>query len=253
MYCLDAFALLLIVVDLFGTLDDFIAHKAAVGQVLRYYLIVLPEVIVQTVPMALLLGLLFCLANLGKHNEIVALRAGGVSLTRIAVPLLAVSLLAGAIVFVVNVWFVPGARGHSRSLMRAIRGRGTENVIENLFYTNHKAHRDWYARQFNGATGAPLGTVANLGAMGVSGPLNIKFFPGPTPCTETNGDGVVNVTDLLDVILMWGEAGTASDLNDDGIVDVQDLLPCFSGVGCPIHSPFRILPPCCAKDSGIND
>ncbi len=152
MYCLDAFALLLVVVDLFGKMDDFIEHQAAAGQVLRYYLIFLPEVLVQTVPMALLLGLLFCLANLGKHNEILALRAGGVSLARCAIPLLAVGVVATVVVLLINVWFVPGARAHSRSLMQEIKGKGTENVIENLFYTNHKANRDWYARQFDGST-----------------------------------------------------------------------------------------------------
>lgn len=153
MYCLDAFALLLVVVDLFGSLDDFIKYHAAVGEVVRYYLIVLPELLVQTVPMALLLGLLFCLANLGKHNELVALRAGGVSVGRIALPLLAVGVAAAVIVLVVNVFLVPGARAHSRSLMQAIKGHGSENVIENLFYTNHQESRDWYARRFSSATG----------------------------------------------------------------------------------------------------
>ena len=41
---------------------------------------------------------------------------------------------------------------------------------------------------------------------------------------DTNGDGVVNVTDLLNVINQWGFTDVDSDLNGDGIVDVTDLL-----------------------------
>ena len=45
-------------------------------------------------------------------------------------------------------------------------------------------------------------------------------------CTgDTNGDGQVNVTDLLQVILDWGMgAGAAGDVNADGTVNVSDLV-----------------------------
>ena len=44
------------------------------------------------------------------------------------------------------------------------------------------------------------------------------------PCSEdTDGDGFVNVTDLLTVIDNWGGSGTG-DVNSDGIVDVSDIL-----------------------------
>ncbi len=42
---------------------------------------------------------------------------------------------------------------------------------------------------------------------------------------DTNGDGLVNVTDLLAVIADWGCTGTCSaDVDGDGDVDVSDLL-----------------------------
>jgi len=48
--------------------------------------------------MALLLGLLFCLANLSKHNELIAMRASGVSLLRLALPLLGIGIAATLVV-----------------------------------------------------------------------------------------------------------------------------------------------------------
>jgi len=41
---------------------------------------------------------------------------------------------------------------------------------------------------------------------------------------DTNGDGVVDVLDLLEVINHWGDLGGPADVNGDGIVDVLDLL-----------------------------
>ena len=41
---------------------------------------------------------------------------------------------------------------------------------------------------------------------------------------DANGDGFVNVSDLLAVIDQWGQTGSTADINNDGIVDVTDLL-----------------------------
>jgi hypothetical protein len=42
---------------------------------------------------------------------------------------------------------------------------------------------------------------------------------------DINGDGLVNVADLLLLLVAWGEnPGDPADLNGDGVVNVQDLL-----------------------------
>jgi hypothetical protein len=46
----------------------------------------------------------------------------------------------------------------------------------------------------------------------------------PSDCPDINGDGYVNVTDLLVVIDQWGLTNSPADVNFDGIVDVSDLL-----------------------------
>ncbi len=50
-------------------------------------------------------------------------------------------------------------------------------------------------------------------------------------CTgDVNGDGVVNVTDLLELISVWGDCSGEcnADLNGDGVVNVTDLLALIS-------------------------
>jgi len=42
---------------------------------------------------------------------------------------------------------------------------------------------------------------------------------------DVNGDGLVNMVDLLLLLVAWGESpGDPADLNGDGVVNVQDLL-----------------------------
>jgi hypothetical protein len=52
---------------------------------------------------------------------------------------------------------------------------------------------------------------------------------------DLNGDGVVNVSDLLILFDAWGDCpGCPEDFNDDGVVNVSDLLILFDAWGdCP--------------------
>jgi len=54
-----------------------------------------------------------------------------------------------------------------------------------------------------------------------------------TPCAgDVNGDAVVNVADLLDLISAWGPCpGCPQDLNGDGAVNVPDLLQMIAAWG----------------------
>ena len=60
---------------------------------------------------------------------------------------------------------------------------------------------------------------------------------GPTtpPCpADCNGDGGVNVTDVLSIIGDWGST-TGCDVNGDGVTNVSDLLEVISNWGaCPV-------------------
>ena len=67
---------------------------------------------------------------------------------------------------------------------------------------------------------------------GMTGVIMIDL---PYDCpADTNGDGTVNVTDILAVVGAWGESGGPADINGDGVVDVTDLLTVVNAWGaCP--------------------
>lgn len=151
-YCFDAFVMLFIAQDLLGRLGEFIRYHARVSQVVGYYLIILPEALVVMLPIALLLGLLFCLSNLGKNNELIAFRASGISNQRLATPFLAIGVLATVVVFVVDEAFVPTGKARAETFKSELRGRGSRTVLDNFYYANTAANREWHISQFNTST-----------------------------------------------------------------------------------------------------
>jgi hypothetical protein len=77
---------------------------------------------------------------------------------------------------------------------------------------------------------ARSGSTANVMVRAYS---SLEEFQCPCP-GDVNGDGVVDLGDLLALLGAWGEGGGDADLNDDGVVDVSDLLLLLAAWGeCP--------------------
>src|SRR5438874_6449983 len=106
-YCLCGFLILLVFADLFSDLADFQKKKLLVSDIAEYYLVSTPELLVQVVPIALLLALLYALTNHSRHHEITAIRAAGISLWRLCLPYTAVGLVLSFVVFALNELWVP--------------------------------------------------------------------------------------------------------------------------------------------------
>jgi hypothetical protein len=67
------------------------------------------------------------------------------------------------------------------------------------------------------------------------GPMVISCTPSPQCPGDADGNGSVNIADLLMVISNWGQSGlNPADVNGDSIVNVADLLAVIAGWGaCP--------------------
>jgi len=87
--------------------DKLIKHHASLSQVVRFFLYSIPGMISMSLPMATLIAALLSLGNLSRHNELIAMRASGVSLGRIVAPLLAGGLAISAVGFLNNELIMP--------------------------------------------------------------------------------------------------------------------------------------------------
>jgi len=98
---LVSLVLLYFVVDLGDRLSGFLRDQASLGAVTRYLLFKIPLMVTQITPPAVMIAVLLAFGMLGRRNEIIALRASGVSLLQTAIPVLA---LAGAISIAALIW-----------------------------------------------------------------------------------------------------------------------------------------------------
>jgi len=153
LYSFDAFLLLFVVYDLLENLGEFLRQHAKASMILKYYLVILPEPIVLILPLAVLLGILFCLSMLGRHNELLAMRANGLSVWRLATPFFVAGVAASLLSFWVNENFAPKSRESAESLQRQMRGQPPTVKRMNFFFSNAEQKRDWYAREFDPTTG----------------------------------------------------------------------------------------------------
>ena len=108
-YTLITFTIIFILVDLVENIDKFIDHQLGIMIVVLYYVFYLPNILVLTIPVAMLLATMFSLGRLVSDNEITAMKSSGISLNRIILPLYGFALFVGLMVLSFNEFVVPTA------------------------------------------------------------------------------------------------------------------------------------------------
>jgi lipopolysaccharide export system permease protein len=96
-----AFIVIFITVDTFEEIDNFIDHEAEIGEIAEYYLYSIPFILTYVIPVSLLLGTVFSMGIMARRNELTALIASGVSLIRVAAPIMVTSILVSCF----SAWF----------------------------------------------------------------------------------------------------------------------------------------------------
>ncbi len=146
-YCFSGFLIFWVAFDLISELDHYRSLKLTAGDIVQYYLIRLPVLLYTVLPIALLLALLYSLTNHARHNEIVAIRAAGVSLWRLAAPFFAIGVLSsGALLLLNDVWF-HDSRERAEKLLQSRQLDTTNDPARewrlNLNFRNDRDDRIW--------------------------------------------------------------------------------------------------------------
>ena len=101
-----SFLVVFIVVDIIDHLDKFIDSRMPLYEVSRYYILTLPWFICMGTPMAMLLSSVLTFSSLQKYHELTAIKASGLSVYRISVPMLIVGLIVSISIFLFDNKFV---------------------------------------------------------------------------------------------------------------------------------------------------
>lgn len=132
---LVAFVMLYVIIDLFDRLDILLKHDATLSAAARYFVFKIPLMLTQITPPAVITAALLTFGLLGRRNEIIAFRSGGVSLLQTAAPVLVLSLLISGAALIWNETVVPYASREFQYVnnieirKRALRGVLSERAI----------------------------------------------------------------------------------------------------------------------------
>jgi len=116
--------------NFFELLDDIAQHRAAIADVVNFFLYLSVYLFYHLAPLACLVAVLVTLGIMAKNNELVALKAAGVSLYRITLPLLAVGLCLAAGLVMLDDAYLPYANQRQDALRNLIQGRPAQTFYQ---------------------------------------------------------------------------------------------------------------------------
>ena len=137
LFAIAVLSLVLVVGNIFRKLLPLLVnHDVPMEYLLAFIAYVLPFSLIFTIPWGLLTAILLVFGRLSADNELIALRANGVSVTRVCVPLAGIALVFTAICSWLNVQVAPAAQEKLRSTIFDLATRdpmalfGSDQVID---------------------------------------------------------------------------------------------------------------------------
>ncbi len=126
-----------LLIDFFAKVDNAMENQAGFLPLLFFLANQIPFVLGKFIPLALLLATMLALGGMAQHNEIMAFQASGLSLVKLARPLVGAGLVLALVTFFVNNHLVPITSLKADHLKTvAIKGHKEKNLynLKSLWY-----------------------------------------------------------------------------------------------------------------------
>jgi LPS export ABC transporter permease LptG/LPS export ABC transporter permease LptF len=144
-----AFVMLLLVFTLFELLGDILHNGISMLTVGEYLLNVTPYFLYYPIaPMSMLLAVLVTFGLLQRSNEIIAIKATGISLYRVVIPVLLASCLVAGLLFISDQFYLPYTNKRQDELRNRIKGKPAQTYLRPDRKWIFGQHNDIYYYQF---------------------------------------------------------------------------------------------------------
>jgi len=127
---LVGFIVLFEIFTLFDLLEDIGRHRTDLLSVANYFRYLIFYLLYQLAPVACLVSILVTLGIMTKNNELVAIKAAGISLYRLSLPLLLAGLLVSGGLIWLDQSYLPYANQRSEALRDVIKGRPAQTYSQ---------------------------------------------------------------------------------------------------------------------------
>jgi LPS export ABC transporter permease LptG len=122
---LGSTALLYVVVDLSDRVEDMAKNHVSSEVIFGYYANLIPQIFLDVTPFALMIAVLILLTVLERQQELTALKAAGISLFRLTVPIMLIATVSAGGLWILGEIVVPDANREAQRLRDRIMGRDT--------------------------------------------------------------------------------------------------------------------------------
>ncbi len=126
---LASFVMLMLLFTFFELLGDIIRNRSPFVIVGEYLLNLTPSMVYLIAPLSVLIAVLVVFGGLNRSNELTAMKATGISLYRVVVPILAIASVLAVSLFVFDETYIPGANRRQEALRATIKGRPAQTFL----------------------------------------------------------------------------------------------------------------------------
>jgi LPS export ABC transporter permease LptG len=126
---LSGFVLLMLVFTYFELVGDTIHNHIPLTTTGLYLLNLTPSMIYTIAPLAVLIAALVTFGVLNRNSEIIAMKATGISLYRLVVPIVSIAGVLAISLFLFDEFYLPQANRRQEALRNFIKGRPPQTVL----------------------------------------------------------------------------------------------------------------------------
>ncbi len=126
---LAGFVLLMIVFTFFDLVGDILRNHIPLAIVGDYLLNLTPSMLYQIAPLAVLIAALVTFGVLNRNSEIVAIKATGISLYRLVIPIVSIAACLAVSLFLFDQYYLPQANRRQEALRNVIKGRPPQTYL----------------------------------------------------------------------------------------------------------------------------
>jgi LPS export ABC transporter permease LptG/LPS export ABC transporter permease LptF len=126
---LIGFVVLMLVFTFFDLVSDILKNHPRLSTVGEYLVNLTPDMLYQIAPLAVLIAVLVTFGVLNRNSELIAMKATGISLYRLVVPIVSIAAILSVSLFLFGEYYLPQANRKQEALRNIIKGRPPQTVL----------------------------------------------------------------------------------------------------------------------------
>ena len=126
---LAGFVMLMLVFTFFELVGDILRNHIPLSTVGAYLINLTPSMLYQIAPLAVLIAVLVTFGVLNRNSELIAMKATGISLYRLVIPIVSIAAILAVSLFLFDEFYLPQANRKQEALRSIIKGRPPQTFL----------------------------------------------------------------------------------------------------------------------------